>query len=48
VVDFGVERHTLVTGEIITDLPSIFSSSYTGCSSKGALIQGEGATSEET
>ena len=46
-VDFGVARHTLVTKDH-TYLPSIFSSSYTGCSSKGALIQGEGATSEET
>jgi hypothetical protein len=30
-----------------TDLPSIFNNSFAGCSSKGALIQGEGATFEE-
>jgi hypothetical protein len=45
--DFGVERHTLVTEEDHTGLPSFFSSSYAGSSSKGALIQGEGATPEE-
>jgi hypothetical protein len=47
VVDFGVERHPSHWGDH-TVLPSIFSSSYTGCSSKGALIQGEGVTSKET
>jgi hypothetical protein len=30
-----------------TDLPSIFNNNYIGCSSKGALIQGEGPTSKE-
>ena len=48
-VDFDVERHTLVTGKTtqVFHHDSFFSSSYTGSSSKGALIQGEGATSEE-
>jgi hypothetical protein len=44
--DFSVERHTLVTGKII-GLPSFFNNSYIGSSSKGTLIQGEGATSVE-
>jgi hypothetical protein len=44
VVDFGVERHTLITREIT----QVFhQSSATVSSSKGALIQGEGATSKE-
>jgi hypothetical protein len=46
VVDFGVERHTLVTGEI-TQVFHQSSTTVTGSSNKGALIQGEGATSEE-
>jgi hypothetical protein len=44
--DFGVERHTLVTEEDHSGLPSFFSSSYTVFSSKGAFIQSEGAASE--
>jgi hypothetical protein len=46
VVDFGVERHTLVTREI-TQVFHQSSSSSTGFSSRGALVQGEGTTSEE-
>jgi hypothetical protein len=42
-VDFNVERHILVTREIT----QIFHQSYTGCNSKGGLIQDEGTTSEE-
>jgi hypothetical protein len=44
--DFDVERHPSHR-EDHTSLPSFFNSSYIGSSSKGALIQGEGTTSEE-
>jgi hypothetical protein len=47
VVDFSVERHTLVTGEITQVFHKVFNNSYTGSNSKGTLIQGEGTTSEE-
>jgi hypothetical protein len=46
-VDFDVERHPSHREDHI-DLPSIFSISYTDCSSKGTLIQVEGIASEET
>jgi hypothetical protein len=45
-VDFGVERHPSHR-EDHTGLPSFFNNSYTGSSSKGALIQGEGVAFEE-
>jgi hypothetical protein len=48
VVGSGFSQPTTcaITGDH-TGLPSFFSNSYTGSSSKGALIQGEGATSKE-
>jgi hypothetical protein len=46
-VDFGVERHTLVTGKITQVFHHSSAAVTQGSSSKGALIQGEGATSEE-
>ena len=46
VADFGVERHpSHQRGH--TGLPSIFNSSSTGFSHRGALVQGEGTASEE-
>jgi hypothetical protein len=47
VADFGVERHTLVTGEITQVFHQSSTTVSTGFSSRGALVQGEGATSEE-
>jgi hypothetical protein len=46
-VDFGVERHTLVTRGHHTDLPSIFNNSFIGCNNKGTHIHSEGTNSEE-
>jgi hypothetical protein len=45
VVDFGVERHPSHRGDYM-NIPSIFSSSYIVCSSRGTLVQSEGASSE--
>jgi hypothetical protein len=47
VVDFGIERHTLVTGRSHNRSSIDLINSYTGCNNKSTLIQGEGATSEE-
>jgi hypothetical protein len=46
VVDFGVERYPSHWGDHI-GLPSLFNNSFTVSNNKGALIQGEGAISEE-
>jgi hypothetical protein len=46
VVDFGVERHPSHRGDH-TSLPLVFNNSSTGFSNRGALVQGEGATSKE-
>jgi hypothetical protein len=47
VVDFGVERHTLVTGEITQVFHQSSATVLQGFNSRGTLVQGEGATSEE-
>jgi hypothetical protein len=46
VADFGVETHPSHRGDH-AGLPSVFINSSTGFSSRGALVQGEGATAEE-
>jgi hypothetical protein len=45
-VDFGVERHTLVTGKIIQIFHRTSTSNYLVCSSEGALVQVEGTLIE--
>jgi hypothetical protein len=47
VVDFDIERHTLVIGEITRVFHQSSATSSTGFSNRGALVQGEGATSKE-